>query len=58
MNNLIRILGAVLTALAAAQAIALGYPGDLINQDTLVLIGAVNAGLSAMMAYLAKPEST
>jgi hypothetical protein len=58
MNNLIRILGAVLTALAAAQAAILGYPGDLVSQDTLVLIGAVNTGLAAMMAYLAKPSES
>jgi hypothetical protein len=57
MYNIIRVLGAVAMALGAAQAAILAYPGDLVAQDTLVLIGAVNAGLAAMVAYLAKPES-
>jgi hypothetical protein len=55
MNSIIRLLGGIATALAAGQAFILAYPGDLLPQSTLLVIGALNAALTAVVVYLAKP---
>lgn len=55
MNSIVRLLGAAATALAALNAFLLGWPGDVVAQETMLLIGALNAGLTAMVVYLAKP---
>ena len=55
MTNAIRYLSALAAGLAALNVFLLGYPGDVVPQAVLVIVGAVSAGVAASAAFLSKP---
>ena len=50
-----RTLMALTAALAALNAFLLAYPGDVVPQVVLLLIGAANVTSAAVAAYLSRP---
>lgn len=52
-----RILGTIAAASAAANVFLLGYPGDVVPQAVLIIVGLVAATSAAAVAYLSKPAA-
>ena len=52
---MIRYLSAAAAALAALNAFLLAYPGDLVPQAALLVVGALSATVAAGVAFLSKP---
>lgn len=47
-----RILGVIAAAASALQVFLLGYPGDLVGQGVLIVVGAVAVTSAAAVAFL------
>ena len=51
----LRWLMAIVSGLTALNAFLIAYPGDLVPQIYLLIIGGVTAFASAVAAYMSKP---
>lgn len=53
----IRLLIGVSAALGAVNVFLLGYPGDVVPQAALLVVGALDAGLGALAAFMLTPDA-
>ena len=54
--SLTRILGVIAAAASSLQLFLLSYPGDLVGQGVLIVVGAVAVSSAAAVAFLKAPE--
>ena len=55
---MIRYLAAASAALAAIAGVVVGYPGDIVSQEVILLLLAGSAGSSAFVAFLTNQPPT
>ena len=56
MTNAVRYLSALAAGLSALNVFILSYPGDVLPQSVLVIVGGASACVAASAAFLSKPE--